>query len=53
MDGAQPEQYKNDVLLSDIIAAVVNEYGYTEEMALNSTEKKKRDALRRQRKPQE
>ena len=33
LDGAQPEQYQNDVLLSDIIAAVVNEYGYTEELA--------------------
>ena len=33
LDGAQPEQYQNDVLLSDIIAAVVNEYGYTEETA--------------------
>ena len=33
LDGVQPEQYQNDVLLSDIIAAVVNEYGYTEETA--------------------
>lgn len=33
LDGVQPEQYKNDVLLSDIIAAIVNEYGYTEETA--------------------
>ena len=33
LDGVQPEQYKNDVLLSDIIAAIVNEYGYTEELA--------------------
>ena len=33
LDGVQPEQYQNDVLLSDIIAAIVNEYGYTEETA--------------------
>lgn len=33
LDGVQPEQYKNDVLRSDIIAAIVNEYGYTEETA--------------------
>lgn len=33
LDGVQPEQYKNDVLLDDIIAAIVNEYGYTEETA--------------------
>ena len=33
LDGVQPEQYRNDVLLSDIIAAIVNEYGYTEELA--------------------
>ena len=33
LDGAQPGQYKNDVLLSDITAAIVNEYGYTEETA--------------------
>ena len=33
LDGVQPGQYRNDVLLSDIIAAIVNEYGYTEELA--------------------
>lgn len=33
LDGVKPEQYRNDVLLNDIIAAIVNEYGYTEETA--------------------
>lgn len=33
LDGEQPGPYQDDVLLPEIIAAIVNEYGYTEELA--------------------
>ena len=33
LDGVQPGPYQDDVLLPEIIAAMVNEYGYTEEVA--------------------
>ena len=33
LDGEQFDPYRDDVLLPEIIAAMVNEYGYTEEVA--------------------
>lgn len=33
LDGEQPGPYQDDVLLPEIIEAIVNEYGYTEELA--------------------
>lgn len=33
LDGEQFGPYQDDVLLSEIISAIVNEYGYTEELA--------------------
>lgn len=33
LDGAQQGAYQDDVLLPEIIAAIVTEYGYTEELA--------------------
>ena len=33
LDGEQPGPYQDDVLLPEIIAAIMNEYGYTEELA--------------------
>lgn len=33
LDGEQPSPYQDDVLLPEILSAIVNEYGYTEELA--------------------
>ena len=33
LDGEQPGSYQSDVLLSKIILAIIDEYGYTEEVA--------------------
>lgn len=33
LDGEQPGPYQDDMLLPEIIAAIVNEYGYTEALA--------------------
>lgn len=33
LDGEQPGSYQDDMLLPEIIEAIVNEYGYTEELA--------------------
>ena len=33
LDGEQPGPYQDDILLPEIIVAIVNEYGYTEELA--------------------
>ena len=33
LDGEQPGPYQDDMLLPEIIAAIVDEYGYTEELA--------------------
>ena len=33
LDGQQPDPYQDDMLLPEIIAAIVDEYGYTEELA--------------------
>ena len=33
LDGEQPGPHQDDVLLPEIISAIVNEYGYTEELA--------------------